>query len=285
MTFIRAQGHWTWPTHAKISKKMCRQSARLVQSCQQVWNQIHINLTLQRTIEDSLSRAIFEFKTVVSRQENISGTLNRIRLATNPYIWWLDSSIGTYSSSLEPEDASSNPSIQRNFSCPLLCQTNMNLWINIKVRLFIIIIKVFINIPKTKRLSLHCFLRILQLGLTITIIYINYIINNTIKSKVIMIKYIIHIKLKRHRFIKTFLNLSVFTICNSMSCTLCLNGRINLFGSRLCSALVWSFVIFELWLWINVNSYHCEWSWSLKTVNITTCNNLVNIIRLTVRFF
>ena len=52
-----------------------------------------------------------------------------------------------------------------------------------------------------------------------------------------MIKYIIHIKLKRHRFIKTFLNLSVFTIGNSKSCPLCLNGRINLFGSRLCSAL------------------------------------------------
>ena len=55
-----------------------------------------------------------------------------------------------------------------------------------------------------------------------------------------MIRYIIHIKLKRHRFIKTFLNLSVlvFTIGNSKSCPLCLNGRINLLGSGLCSALV-----------------------------------------------
>ena len=39
-----------------------------------------------------------------------------------------------------------------------------------------------------------------------------------------MIKYIIHIKLKRHRFIKTFLNLSVFTIDQSHALSVLMDG-------------------------------------------------------------
>ena len=70
--------------------------------------------------------------------------------------------------------------------------------------------KVFIKILKTKRLSLHCCFKNTTVRIKIYN-YLHQLYNYTIKSTV-MIIYIIHIKLKRHRFIKTFLNLSVFTI-------------------------------------------------------------------------
>ena len=53
-----------------------------------------------------------------------------------------------------------------------------------------------------------------------------------------------YINLKRHLFTKLFLNLSVFKEGNSTSCPLCRKGRLSLFGRRLYSALLVSFVIF-----------------------------------------